>query len=215
MAAGHGNRTHQAVPLDTPRPVLKTGASTRTAAPATPLLTRTGRADRVAPHPVRQLLDATLGVAIRESTRVDQPLSLGPGRPAQVHLGLQQASQGFGCLVGQAFDHTRGAPGRWRSPVLPELTLFVSTTREGVPAGLQRYASVDGCVPGALLTWDPTRGSTRTSTSPAASCTSGSPPSCSGPTIDPVARCSRGGTERPRVVFHAGRHPRRTVRITC
>lgn len=35
-----------------------------------------------------------------------------------------------------------------------ELVLFVATRASEVPAGLTRYASVDGSVPGATLTWD-------------------------------------------------------------
>ncbi len=34
------------------------------------------------------------------------------------------------------------------------LTLFVATRRQDVPAGVLRYASVDGSVPGAEVTWD-------------------------------------------------------------
>jgi len=33
-------------------------------------------------------------------------------------------------------------------------TLFVATRREDIPAGVHRYASVDGSVPGAALVWD-------------------------------------------------------------
>jgi hypothetical protein len=36
----------------------------------------------------------------------------------------------------------------------PPLTLFVATRREDLPAGVHRYASVDGSVPGAALVWD-------------------------------------------------------------
>jgi hypothetical protein len=36
----------------------------------------------------------------------------------------------------------------------PPLTLFVATRREDIPAGVHRYASVDGSVPGAALVWD-------------------------------------------------------------
>lgn len=35
-----------------------------------------------------------------------------------------------------------------------ELCVFVATSRDEVPAGCRRYASVDGSVPGAVVTWD-------------------------------------------------------------
>lgn len=35
-----------------------------------------------------------------------------------------------------------------------DLTVFVATRREDVPAGCNRYISVDGSVPGAQVTWD-------------------------------------------------------------
>ena len=34
------------------------------------------------------------------------------------------------------------------------LTIFVATRREDVPAGCERYLSVDGTVPGNTLRWD-------------------------------------------------------------
>ncbi len=38
--------------------------------------------------------------------------------------------------------------------ILPGLTLFVATRHEQIPPGCSHYASVDGSVPGAAVTWD-------------------------------------------------------------